>query len=279
MTNIYILSSSLNPIFEQALLKVTHAVSPLNVPYFIAGATARDIVLHGIFGHEPIRATRDIDTALLVSSWDEFETIKQGLHSAGLEATGQAHRLREPDSGLPIDIIPFGGLADKDGHIQWPPSHEVTMSVVGFQEAYDNALTVQLQGHKLKVASLPGIVILKLMAWDERGEESYKDATDFYTVLSKYELIHDGRLWEDYVPSEELDYDVQKQAAFLLGFDLKDLLSDATQHVLIKIKEEKHDALITAITRTHHGITVDYLEDQLKAFWMGVGIFGNYNRF
>ncbi|MFM2591244.1 nucleotidyl transferase AbiEii/AbiGii toxin family protein [Vibrio sp. TBV020] len=270
MTNIYTLSNSLNPVFEQALLKVTHAVSPLNVPYFIAGATARDIVLHGIFGHEPIRATHDIDTALLVANWDEFETIKQGLLSAGLEATDQAHRMKEPDSGLPIDIIPFGGLADTDGQIQWPPSHDITMSVVGFQEAYENALTVQLQDHELKVASLPGIVMLKLMAWNERGGESYKDATDFYTVLSKYELIHDGRLWEDYIPSEELDYDVQKQAAFLLGFDLKDLLTDATQQVLINIKEEKHDALIMAITRTHNGVKIDEVEAQLEAFWMGV---------
>lgn len=121
-------------------------------------------------------------------------------------------------SGLPIDIIPFGNLADKNGQIQWPPSHDITMSVVGFQEAYDSALTVVLQETQLKVASLPGIVMLKLMAWDERGEENSKDATDFYSVLSRYGQIHDGRLWEDYVPGEELDYDIEKQAAFLLGF-------------------------------------------------------------
>jgi len=272
MTNTYTLSNSLNPVFEQALLRVTDAVSPLGVPYFIAGATARDIVLHGIFGHEPIRATRDIDTALLVSSWEEFEAIKQGLLTAGLEETQQSHRLKEPESGLPIDIIPFGNLADKNGQIQWPPSHDITMSVVGFQEAYDSALTIVLQETQLKVASLPGIVMLKLMAWDERGEENSKDATDFYSVLSRYGQIHDGRLWEDYVPGEELDYDIEKQAAFLLGFDLKDLLSDATKGVLLKIKTEKQDAFITAITRTHKAASIDGVTEQLQAFWMGVNL-------
>jgi len=118
MTNTYTLNNSLKPVFEQALLRVINAVTPLGVPYFIAGATARDIVLHGIFGHEPIRATRDIDTALLVSSWKEFEAIKLGLLQAGLEETQQTHRLREPESGLPIDIIPFGRLADNEGQIQ-----------------------------------------------------------------------------------------------------------------------------------------------------------------
>lgn len=273
MTNTYTLSNSLPLEFEKALTKVMNAVIPLNVPYFIAGATARDIVLHGVFGHPPIRATRDIDTALLVSSWSEFESIKKRLLSSGLEATEQAHRLKEPQSGLPIDIIPFGELADQSGQIQWPPSHEITMSVVGFQEAYETAISVDLHGHPLKVASLPGISMLKLMAWDERGDESNKDATDFYTVLSKYELIHDGRLWEDYVPGEALDYDIKKQAAFLLGFDLKDLLSEATQTVLARVKEEKNDALITAITRTHKSAQVDEVEGQLEAFWMGV--YGN----
>lgn len=63
-----------------------------------------------------------------------------------------------------------------------------------------------------------------------------------------------------------------KQAAFLLGFDLKDLLSDATQEVLMKIKAEKQDTLITAITKTHRTSKVDDVEAQLAAFWMGVGI-------
>ena len=272
MTDTYTLNNSLSPEFEKALVKVTNAVTPLDVPYFIAGATARDIVLHGVFGHPPIRATRDIDTALLVSSWSEFEAIKKNLLESGLQETRQAHRLKEPDSGLPIDIIPFGELADKDGQIQWPPSHDITMSVVGYKEAYDNSLTVSVKGIGVKVASLPGIVMLKLIAWDERGGESSKDATDFYTVLSKYELIHDGRLWEDYVPSEALEYDLTKQGAFLLGFDLKDFLSGATQEVLTRIKEEKHDALITAITRTHKAAKVDEVEGQLEAFWMGVEV-------
>jgi len=272
MTDTYTLSNSLNPVFEQALLRVINAVTPLAIPYFIAGATARDIVLHGIFGHPPIRATRDIDTALLVSSWDEFETAKTRLIQAGLEATEQVHRLKEPESGLPVDIIPFGHLADKEGQIQWPPSHDITMSVVGFQEAYESALTVSFKGVELKVASLPGIVMLKLMAWDERGAENSKDATDFYSILSKYGQIHDGRLWEDYVPGEALDYDIDKQAAFLLGFDLNDLLSAATREILIQLKTDKRDALIAAITRTHQTTTVDEVEAQLDAFWMGVRI-------
>ncbi|PSW21001.1 hypothetical protein C9I98_03340 [Photobacterium sanctipauli] len=272
MSNTYTLSNSLNPVFEQALLRVVEAVNSLAVPYFIAGATARDIVLHGIFGHAPIRATRDIDTAILVANWEEFDATKAKLLAAGLAPTEQTHRLREPESGLPVDIIPFGQLADQDGQIQWPPSHDITMSVVGFQEAYQTALTVTLGTATFKVASLPGIAMLKLMAWDERGFENSKDATDFYSILSKYGQIHDGRLWEDYVPGEALDFNLERQAAFLLGFDLKDLLSQATLAVLVGIKSNKHDNFLSAIVRTHKGTSLDEVEAQLDAFWMGVGV-------
>ncbi|MEJ2765881.1 hypothetical protein VV869_18165 [Photobacterium sp. MCCC 1A19761] len=271
MNNFYTLSNSLNPAFETALIKVIRAIERTGKPYFIAGATARDIVLHGVFGHPPIRATRDIDTAIFVADWEEFEAVKTGLIHAGLEETRQSHRLREPETNLPVDIIPFGQLEDAHGHIQWPPGHEVTMSVVGFQEAFDAALTVNFQSHQFKVASLPGIVLLKLMAWDERGAENSKDATDFYTIMDKYQHIHDGRLWEDYVPGEQLDYDVERISAFLLGFDLKDLLSPPTRQVLTRIQAAKQDALMSAIARTHNTTTIDEIEEKLTAFWLGAG--------
>lgn len=272
MTNTYSLSNSLNPSFETALMKVTAALDDAGLTYFIAGATARDVMLHGVFGHEPIRATQDIDTAIYVSDWTEFESARQSLIEAGLKETQRIHRLREPKTGLPIDIIPFGKLADEKGHIQWPPKYVETMSVVGFREAFDSALTIEHKDLCFKVASLPGIALMKLTAWDERGDENSKDATDFFTIMDKYQLIHDGRMWEEYVPAEQWDYDMEKSAAFLLGFDVRDLLSEATTAVLWRIKEEKQDALISAIARTHKAASVDEVEEKLNVFWLGSGV-------
>ena len=242
MTNTYSLSNSLNPSFQTALMKVTAALDDAGLTYFIAGATARDLMLHGVFGHEPIRATQDIDTAIYVSDWTEFESARQSLIQAGLQETQRIHRLREPKTGLPIDIIPFGKLA------------------------------IEHKDLCFKVASLPGIALMKLTAWDERGDENSKDATDFFTIMDKYQLIHDGRMWEEYVPAEQWDYDMEKSAAFLLGFDVRDLLSEATKAVLWRIKEEKQDALISAIARTHKAASVDEVEEKLNVFWLGTGI-------
>nr|WP_269809265.1 hypothetical protein [Enterovibrio nigricans] len=179
MTNTYTLSHSLNPQFERALDSLVRIINELEVSYFIAGATARDVVLHGIHGYPPIRATRDIDTAILVDNWETFRALREKLLAAGLQTTRIEHRLTEPVTRLPIDIIPFGAVADAKGDITWPPHFDITMSVAGFQEAYDSSLTVVWNNLTFQVASLPGIALLKLIAWLERGAESRKDATDF----------------------------------------------------------------------------------------------------
>lgn len=238
--------------------------------WFVAGATARDLVLHGVFGRQPSRATRDIDIAIFVASWEEFEQTKEFLRRSGFKLTTQQHRLTETKTNLPVDIIPFGQLANELGQIQWPPGHEITMSVVGFQEAFATALTISHQGQVFKAASLPGIVLLKLVAWDERGMETGKDATDFYTIMDKYQFIHNDRIREDCVPAERWGYKDEFSAAFLLGLDVKDLLSDASRAVLQQIRANKQDGLIAAITRAHNTLTIEEVEAKLAAFWQGL---------
>ncbi|WP_016958510.1 hypothetical protein [Enterovibrio norvegicus] len=96
MANTYTFTHSLNPQFEHALDNLVRIINGLGVPYFIAGATARDVVLHGIHGYPPIRATRDIDTAILVDSWDAFHATRKKLLAAGLKPSRVEHRLTEP---------------------------------------------------------------------------------------------------------------------------------------------------------------------------------------
>ncbi|HFG1572455.1 TPA: nucleotidyl transferase AbiEii/AbiGii toxin family protein [Vibrio cholerae] len=269
MTDTYTLKHSLNQKFITALTEVVKVTNALEIPYFIAGATARDIVMHGIFGHAPGRATADIDTAIFVDTWGQFEDIKASLISSGLTETDLVHRLREPKSGYPVDILPFGALEDAERRIQWPPKHEETMSVIGFKEAFDSSLQVEIDGLVFNVASLPGIALMKLIAWGERGNENSKDASDFLLLLNKYQLIHQDRIWEDYVP-KEFDYDVELVTAFLLGFDVRDILKAESEEVLLSIKNEHQDRFLTAMARGNGSVNLDDLENQLNAFWRGV---------
>lgn len=272
MTNIYTLQNSLDPLLHRALSNVVAAANSIPLDYFIAGATARDIVLHGIFGYAPSRATRDIDTAIFIRSWDEFTHARNALIEKGMLETTNTHRLIEPVTGLPLDIIPFGEIADSEGSIQWPPDYAVTMSVIGFDEAYSAALLVEDRGLQFKVASLPGIALLKLIAWDEKGQARNKDATDFYAILDRYQMINADRLWDDYVPNDIYGYDIARCCSFLLGFDIKNILSDPARDVLARIQSSKQDEFISVIARTQAGIDIAQLEAMLNAFWHGVDL-------
>jgi predicted nucleotidyltransferase len=72
-------SKPLDPATIRVLRAVDHAASALNCPFFVAGATARDLMLVNVYGLRPGRATRDIDFGIAVKSWDEFQGLKERM--------------------------------------------------------------------------------------------------------------------------------------------------------------------------------------------------------
>jgi len=89
---------------------------------------------------------------------------------------------------MTIDLVPFGGLQMDDNTVAWPPEMDVLMTVTGYAEAQQAAVSVELApGHQVKVASLPALAILKVFVWSDRGDLSMgKDAIDLLTLLRSY---------------------------------------------------------------------------------------------
>jgi len=73
MTSILLnLSPKIDSLFLTIFESLDTAASTVGIPYFIVGATARDMILSTGYGIEISRATADIDLGINVSSWDEF---------------------------------------------------------------------------------------------------------------------------------------------------------------------------------------------------------------
>ena len=78
------------------------------------------------------------------------------------------HRLIH-ETGFLVDLVPFGGVEDVSGQISWPPDFSIVTSTIGFREAYDNSIEVSIDGDLIvKVASLAGLALMKIVAWDDR---------------------------------------------------------------------------------------------------------------
>ncbi|CAN7655704.1 nucleotidyl transferase AbiEii/AbiGii toxin family protein [Pseudoduganella sp. LjRoot289] len=213
-----------------ALIRVLDRVAKqLDTPYFVIGATARDILLEHVYGLEAGRATRDVDFAVAVSSWGEFEQLKTQLIATGEFVAGDnAHRLTfgERSGVYPLDLVPFDGV-EQDGEIAWPPKGEFVMNVTGYADGYISALDVEIEpGFRIKIVSLPAMVALKILAWKDRPERD-KHASDVLLIRQNYyQAGQFDRLYKDAVDLLEAHgYDLEwAGAAFpLCQYNLRHL--------------------------------------------------------
>src|SRR6185437_11520865 len=105
-----------DPFIVAILELIDRLLHDAKIPYMLVGATARDLLLHHVFGHAVTRATYDLDFAVLVDSWDQFAIVKQlFLKIPGFTDKGRTgQRLYYQAAGARfetiVDIIPFGKL-------------------------------------------------------------------------------------------------------------------------------------------------------------------------
>lgn len=205
----------------EAIDKIT---SELEIQYLVVGATARDLVLHYGFGARIKRATTDIDFGVQLESWGEYEKLKKKLIENNFEATKLEHRFKS-FHGTQVDIVPFGNLENDASDIHWPPKGDVQMSVLGFKEAFENAIMVKIQDKphlQIPVASPHGLALLKLISWGGREIKIRdRDAKDFAYLLDTYEQVSGvvDRLYDNAELMDKFDWDIKKTSAFMLGVD------------------------------------------------------------
>lgn len=266
MTNIFTLMNPISSATEKLLSQINRICIAQGIPFFIAGATAREILLHHVHGRSIGRRTRDIDIAVFVDSWPRFDALKNAFFAEGAEAVrDNAHRMIV--EGIELDIIPFGGVAEGN-KIAWPPEREIIMAVDGFAEVSSHTVTVRLDnGENLPFCSLPGLALLKLFAWRDRGHGSTKDATDLFKIIREYGAIEDERIYESPVEGERLDWDPIRMGAFLLGSDIATISEHSSLQDLRHLDKER---LIDAIVRQHGVGDIAGIEQIISDCWDGM---------
>lgn len=201
----------------------------------IIGATARDLILHHAHQLPITRGTVDLDIAVSVRSWDAFRRLERRLRDGGARRDdGTVHRFYVDD--YKVDIVPFGGV-EQQGMIVWPET-EAEMSVAGFEEASSHAIEVILPGEVVTFVAAPSaLLILKLLAWDERHLAMPRhDGPDIRTLIESYAAEwNEDRLYNE---ADELlqkfGYDNDLAAAALIG---QDAASIAHRKTLERIRE------------------------------------------
>jgi predicted nucleotidyltransferase len=219
---------------------VDQVANETGTPYLIVGATARDMVMHYGYGAAVQRATADLDFAVQLPDWEAYTNITERLVDRGFKKGRSPQRIISP-LGVPIDLVPFGEIADGNLSIQWPPSGETVMDVTGFDEAHACAMQVTVQKDpvlNVPIASPRGLMLLKLIAWNDRAQDMRrKDATDIAYLLETYQNV-EGVLEQTYDVvglMDGYDWNIGIGTAYILGLNTAAIANSQTKSKVIEI--------------------------------------------
>lgn len=214
------------------LQAVDDAAQKGGIPFFVVGAAARDMILRYGYGFPVRRRTLDVDIAVRVADWKEYNSLVGTLIASGeFDPTEIGHRFLFRATEI-IDVVPFGPIAGQNKSIAWPPTEETVMRVTGFEESFRSAMmvTVRQDPHlELHVCTLAGLALMKLISWNESYPSRSADAEDFYYITENYiDAGNEERLHADAVDLLEVkSFDLGVAGAQLLGRDMAGLADDS----------------------------------------------------
>lgn len=226
---------------KQVFDDLEDAFDQLGIDFYLIGALARDAWYAK--ANKNFRTTKDADFAVLVASEEEFLKLKELLvqHKNFRPSKNNEYVLFSPND-IQIDILPFGSI-EIDGEVS--VQGRTSISVNGFMEVY-NFGTEEMEvatGHKFKIATLPAIVLLKLIAFDDRPTERLKDATDIGNILYNYFHLETDLIYSDNHNDlfEQDEKTIDEISSIVIGREIKKIIN--TNEALLQ--------RVTTILKTH----------------------------
>ena len=243
---------------DEILVIIANAVQSLGGQFMLVGAYARDYWIKecGVRGYA--RVTMDVDLACRVSSWDEYTRIMGALlERGGLHQDDKIqHRIWLRDE-IYADFVPFGGIEDANGEFQWPPDFDISLNVLGYRVAYEDAKTMTVCGESLKVISPCWLAMLKLKAYTDTPERT-KDLVDVYFIIDHYLdfIDEDRRLYGPNATDADIfsiePFDTRVAGAVLIVRDSNVNGGDTLRNIQASLRAfDANDAMAIAFARVN----------------------------
>ena len=138
------------------------------------------------------------------------------------------------------------------------------MYVDGMKEVFEEGMPDVTFDDKItfKVCTLPGIVLLKLVAWDDRPEVRTEDIHDIADIMQNFFNIYDEIIWNEHNDLFGNDVQIPLISARVLGREMgkilkrNEKLSDRIVNILNK-NLEKSDSKMATIMSSFLNQTVE----------------------
>ncbi|WMN12693.1 hypothetical protein QYS49_34320 [Marivirga salinae] len=262
------------PHFTEVFDIIDGVMREFSVPYYMIGASAiaLELLKDGI---KPSRGTKDIDFAMMLSSMKEFEEISKALEQRGFrKAKAPWTYLYEKDDVV-IDLLPFGEIQEND--TEDFNKRNSDLHIIGFQEVLENPSRIPIEEKWVNIPPLPGMILLKLIAWSDRPEARENDLADILRIIEHYyDIEFDKIVAEHYDTLDTDDLDERTVASEVLGREARVYLNKSdrlkeTIYTILKdnLTEVKLSSLVKHWAR-QSGEEVEYTFGLLKAFQRGL---------
>lgn len=205
------------PYFKETFDCIDEVMQALKIPYYLisVNAIALELLKKGI---KPSRGTKDIDFAVMISSLKEYEYISSALETKGFNKVAAPWTFYSDKFKVAIDLLPFGEI--EENHTLNFNERYTDLHLLGFREVMEEAVHVNIEEKIANIPPLPGMVILKLIAWNDRPEERENDLSDILKIIQHYYDLKWDEIVEqhyDTFENEKAPFDSLLIAAEVLG--------------------------------------------------------------
>jgi len=215
---------SQQPGITEMLYALQRGLEKFRIDFYLVGAVARNVWMTGINNIAPRRTTGDIDFAVLINDNGVYEALKTYLIiTEGFQPYKGNEYVLIWKENLEVDLLPFGAIDDGDTKFTSNGLGLTSISLQGFTEIYNDGLpTLDLEGkHQFKFCTLPGIVLLKLIAWDDRPESRRDDIKDISDILNHFFDMNDNEIFENHHDLfEKEEASLKHIAAMVMGREM-----------------------------------------------------------
>ncbi|MDT0651424.1 hypothetical protein [Autumnicola edwardsiae] len=229
------------PYFKEVFEIIDEIMQKHRIPYYLIGvnAIALELLKEGI---KPSRGTKDIDFAVMISSGEVYKKITDELEEKGFTKVQAPWTFYNNSFNAVVDVLPFGEIEQE--FTQNFNKRQIDLHVVGLKEVLTDSQEVYIDEKLVQIPPLPGMVILKLVAWSDRPEDRGQDPGDILKIIKHYFNYNFDEILEkhnDVFPAGELNETAQfKIAARVLGRNARKYVksSERLEKRVLEILEE-----------------------------------------
>lgn len=183
------------PLVSEMLWEMAAVFRKFDIDFYLVGAIARDIHLSANDDLYSSRRTNDVDLAITITDEVQYTELITALISTGLFEPSDHEPIKLIyKKGLEVDLLPFGAIEASNRNVTLT-NPTFVLNMPGFTEIYPFVSEHHItEGQTVKVCTIEGIVLLKLIANNDRPQRT-KDIADIEHIIQCYFQLNDDDIY------------------------------------------------------------------------------------